>query len=202
MTCKYCGKSFQGRKKMYCSKECCRAADRDRKRDNYVWITPRAEKCLQCGKSIPGRRAKFCSRECGTLYNRIKSGATHHSEILTKTCPICGKTFETWKSQKLTCSERCSKIRRWRIGDNQGIIFDYGISLQKVADRDNNICQICGKPVDWNDWSGKKSSGFIAGDNYPSIDHIVPRSKGGLHKWDNVQLAHKKCNSLKSNKTG
>lgn len=35
------------------------------------------------------------------------------------------------------------------------------------------------------------------GDNYPSVDHIVPLAKGGLHSWDNVQLAHFKCNTLK-----
>lgn len=33
-----------------------------------------------------------------------------------------------------------------------------------------------------------------------SIDHIRPLSKGGTHTWDNVQLAHLKCNIKKGNR--
>ncbi|MFC9724785.1 HNH endonuclease [Bacillus cereus] len=36
-------------------------------------------------------------------------------------------------------------------------------------------------------------------DYYPSIEHIIPVSKGGTHTWDNVKLDHRKCNYLKSN---
>jgi len=38
---------------------------------------------------------------------------------------------------------------------------------------------------------------FIAGNMYPSIDHVVPLSRGGLHEWGNVKLAHRICNSIK-----
>ena len=41
---------------------------------------------------------------------------------------------------------------------------------------------------------------FMAGNDYPTIDHIKPISKGGTHTWDNVQLAHFHCNSIKSDK--
>lgn len=33
-----------------------------------------------------------------------------------------------------------------------------------------------------------------------SIDHIIPRSKGGRTRWANVQLMHRNCNSKKSSK--
>ncbi|MBR3157271.1 HNH endonuclease [Candidatus Saccharibacteria bacterium] len=33
-----------------------------------------------------------------------------------------------------------------------------------------------------------------------TVDHIVPKSKGGRHTIDNCQLAHKSCNSLKNDK--
>ena len=36
---------------------------------------------------------------------------------------------------------------------------------------------------------------------YPTVDHIVPLSKGGTHTWNNVQLAHMACNSGKCDKT-
>ena len=35
---------------------------------------------------------------------------------------------------------------------------------------------------------------------YPTIDHIIPLSKGGTHTWNNVQLAHMCCNAGKCDK--
>ena len=37
---------------------------------------------------------------------------------------------------------------------------------------------------------------------YPTMDHIIPISKGGGHTWDNVQIAHRICNINKSNLIG
>lgn len=34
-----------------------------------------------------------------------------------------------------------------------------------------------------------------------TIDHIVPRSKGGSDAPENLQLAHARCNKIKGNKT-
>ena len=58
------------------------------------------------------------------------------------------------------------------------------------------ICQICGKPTDKDDIT----NGHI-GRLYPTLDHIIPLSKGGTHTWDNVQLAHMSCNAGKCDKT-
>lgn len=56
--------------------------------------------------------------------------------------------------------------------------------------------KICGQMCDWNDHSWSKYSGPL----YPSIDHIVPMSKGGGHVWENVQVAHIICNSEKGDR--
>ena len=56
------------------------------------------------------------------------------------------------------------------------------------------------KECDLYDYEITDIGTMIAGDNYPSIDHIIPISKGGTHQWNNVQLAHRKCNRMKSNK--
>ena len=77
-----------------------------------------------------------------------------------------------------------------------GVEYDPHITLKKVIERDGGICQICGKPVD-----GTSRSGHGVGMLYPTIDHIIPLSKGGSHTWDNVQLAHLICNSKKCDKT-
>jgi 5-methylcytosine-specific restriction endonuclease McrA len=33
-----------------------------------------------------------------------------------------------------------------------------------------------------------------------TLDHIFPKSKGGLKAWHNIQLLHRKCNSEKGDR--
>lgn len=75
-------------------------------------------------------------------------------------------------------------------------LVDSDITLDKLLRRDGYICHICGGMCDKSDFV-KTDKAFIAGNNYPSIDHVVPLAKGGLHSWDNVKIAHRMCNSLK-----
>lgn len=77
-----------------------------------------------------------------------------------------------------------------------GVSYDKEVTLKKLIARDNGICKICGKPIDLLDICNKAVGGF-----YPSIDHIIPMSKGGGHVWENVQLAHVICNSRKGNRS-
>ncbi|MHB8779917.1 MAG: HNH endonuclease [Candidatus Geothermincolia bacterium] len=55
------------------------------------------------------------------------------------------------------------------------------ISRRAVFVRDGFTCQYCG---------GKAES----------IDHVLPRSRGGLHAWDNVVAACRRCNTRKENR--
>jgi 5-methylcytosine-specific restriction endonuclease McrA len=52
--------------------------------------------------------------------------------------------------------------------------------------RDNNRCQYCGKK--------------FATDRL-SLDHVVPRSRGGLATWDNIVCACLRCNVRKGGRT-
>lgn len=79
-----------------------------------------------------------------------------------------------------------------------------------IYSRDNYTCQICGfsegNPdfINYNtDKSGLFSSLHIDKDGKMrclEIDHIIPRSKGGSHKNENLQTACNRCNSKKGNK--
>ena len=55
------------------------------------------------------------------------------------------------------------------------------LSRRAVLLRDAKQCQYCGRDAD-------------------SIDHVVPRSRGGRHEWENVVAACHRCNLTKSNR--
>ena len=119
-----------------------------------------------------------------------------------KNCIVCGKEFISLHGAQC-CSQKCRKKYENRRRDKRiakDLIDDPEITLESLYRRDNGICHICGKPCNYEDYT-VDGDVFIAGNWYPSIDHVVPVSKGGRHSWDNVKLAHRLCNSVKSNKT-
>jgi hypothetical protein len=59
----------------------------------------------------------------------------------------------------------------------------YHAERLNVLERDDGLCGICGEDIDPLDYD---------------LDHIIPTSKGGLHEMDNLQLAHRACNSRKA----
>ena len=56
----------------------------------------------------------------------------------------------------------------------------------KVLERDNYTCQICGRSIE----DGVKLE----------IDHVIPKSKGGTYKMDNLQTLCFDCNRGKRDK--
>lgn len=62
----------------------------------------------------------------------------------------------------------------------------------EIYERDNWLCGICGNPVNSGlEWPHPGS---------PTLDHIIPLSRGGNHTRGNVQLAHMHCNLVKNDK--
>lgn len=196
LICTYCERQFEHvRRVKYCSDECRREEDKRNKRMHYVG--KRKTCCDLCGAELPKYKTRFCCTEHKTRWAHIQSGAVSHDDILIKVCVVCGKKFKTWKSREMTCSKACSiEKHNKRLA---GKIVDSDITLKKLAERDNQTCKICGQIVDWTDYIMR--DGYrITGRKYPSIDHILPISKGGEHRWGNVQLAHMICNSIKNDK--
>lgn len=56
------------------------------------------------------------------------------------------------------------------------------VNRREVLKRDNHTCQYCGST------------------KHLTLDHVIPRSKGGQHSWDNVVTACERCNSIKSDR--
>lgn len=166
-------------------------------------------KCSYCGLGVIGGNGgiKYCSDKCRyEAGKKRKRDRNQHIHIIGK-CIVCNNDFVKYNSRSKFCSTKCrrkyenqtekAKERRRKYahthrGRYEGITIDSDISLFKLAERDKQQCQICGLMVDWTD--------SPQGDCYPSIDHIKPISMGGLHSWNNIQLAHRRCNYIKSNK--
>lgn len=114
-------------------------------------------------------------------------------------CPVCGTITDRPKY----CSERCAKkvanaygeLRRRNL--IKSAMVDKDITVDGLYIRDKGRCAICGGHCDWDDYTVRNGT-KVCGDWYPSVDHIIPLAKGGLHSWDNVQLAHRRCNWEKS----
>ena len=134
----------------------------------------------------------------------------NHFVSVKKVCRYCGTPFMTqYKKSKVFCCEECAQKQEHyllKIADKRrhGKItaldrLDKDITLPFLFKRDKGVCKICGGLCDYNDYEIKDGT-IIVGNNYPSIDHIKPISKGGSHTWDNVQLSHKLCNSIKADK--
>jgi 5-methylcytosine-specific restriction endonuclease McrA len=55
------------------------------------------------------------------------------------------------------------------------------VTRRSVFVRDGHRCQYCGAQAE-------------------NIDHVVPRSRGGTHSWDNVVACCRRCNSRKEDR--
>ncbi|HEY5727885.1 MAG TPA: HNH endonuclease, partial [Acidimicrobiia bacterium] len=56
------------------------------------------------------------------------------------------------------------------------------LNRRAVFIRDDHSCQYCGRPAE-------------------NLDHVVPRTQGGSHTWDNVVAACRRCNTRKGGRT-
>lgn len=131
--------------------------------------------------------------------NKEMFGSPKKEQCEMKQCPQCGTFYFGFKKEKF-CSDECkernkkknanrykeTKRKKCRTQESKYI------NLEALYRRDKGICWLCGEPCDIS---------LDPNDNYyPSIDHVYPVSLGGKDTWDNVRLAHRICNTRKSNK--
>lgn len=64
--------------------------------------------------------------------------------------------------------------------------FNLPVSRRTVLSRDDYTCQYCGAQPGKGDLT---------------MDHVLPRSRGGDHSWENVTTACGPCNRRKGNRT-
>lgn len=148
---------------------------------------------------------KYCSRTC---YQAAWSTAVDTTPRVPRVCvgcgtdvrstanvPRCQPCLEAWR---LTPEFRAPRNRIWRDKNRRRQALKLGLpteryTTEEIAERDGFICGLCEEPVDMT-LSGRNLRG-------PTIDHIIPISKGGPDTRVNVQLAHLRCNIIKGNRS-
>jgi len=122
-------------------------------------------KCKQCDKEfkIPLSRFNkyknhFCSNECQGKYESTENNPLYLRIKIA--CKQCGKTFlkqPRFKKYKNFCSKKC--YQKYNVGENSCGYIDgrsfkpycdkfNNILKEKIRERDNYKCQLCGKTSD------------------------------------------------------
>lgn len=162
------------------------------------------KKCTVCGadfsSAIPAKER--CSKECSRIAKKKtrQNKEKELKEFITLKCLFCKEEFEPKRKTSKYCSSSCG---RKYMGNQRNIKkrvngeYDDTVTPYEVYCKDSGKCYLCKDDVNWDD----KHPGYktmTCGPKYPTIDHVIPLSKGGTHTWDNVRLACKSCNEKKA----
>lgn len=171
--------------------------------------------CRGCGTAFVAKRkdSTTCSRHCWY----VARGTLLPAPLPQSTCalPSCGATFQPRSTKQECCSEAHGRSY-WRVKAKAAGTYSNGspeakrrsdrkrtqwrraklrdpaaeqIDRDDIGDRDGWGCGLCGSPVD-------QALTYPHPDS-PSLDHVVPLSRGGLHVESNVQISHLTCNVRK-----
>jgi len=88
--------------------------------------------------------------------------------------------YEQHRARLRVAQRAYQKNRRGRKLDHQAY---RKMLLSFLFAKDGGNCWICGKPVAWGD---------------ESVDHVIPRCRGGPDEHTNLRLAHRVCNLRRS----
>lgn len=176
-----CERKVQGRLE-YCSPHWVQMRDTGQVKE-LTWA--QEWKCIVCGAEVEkgSRRRRHCSHRCQAMSSRNPDRPAFYN------CARCGVEVSlidvsTKAGQRKRCDSKLCKRCKWKTRT--------GMSVGEVAKRDGTQCKICGDEVDLNADSKDPFRG--------SVDHILPRSLGGTHDPENLQLSHLWCNQVKRNR--
>lgn len=196
-------------RRIYCSKTCDKRAAAARLSAARLAARPPID-CPSCGQTFARSRRdqRFCSQFCA----EVARGQRLPSALPVRVCALskCETEFQPLFAKQRCCSETHGK-RLWnrenpgpwtdRRRDNYhrrralkaGTSNGEPVRLAEIQERDGNRCHLCRKKVSNKAWPHPLS---------PSLDHVVPLSRGGAHEPSNVRLAHLGCNVSKGNGGG
>lgn len=170
-----------------CAQAVCLAAAADRE----AWRTARAAHLASTGGNcLEPECTKTAEKRgyCGAHYQkRCRPNRSHGPD----------DRFRQWAKAK--AFDPAEEKRRLREKNDRRRVQKRGggherVDRQRVFERDGYRC-FCGKPLDMTKVAPHHPLA-------PTIDHIVPLSKGGDHNYANVRAAHFACNVRRGNRGG
>lgn len=153
--------------------------------------------CQVCGAEYrAGKRQVTCSLSCGQmLRNQRDRDAGKHG----RACDICGTRYKPTYAGQRTCGRTCGALLQARnkavsLSDRSDPVrvakFRVTLAFRRdVYERDGYMCWLCGHPV-------SRTAPPLA-PWAPTLDHALPRSKGGPDTADNLRTAHLYCNVMR-----
>lgn len=215
--CATCGKHVSadrnsGRPRQYCSRGC-----RELAQAKIVRMRRQAE-LRSSGKTLPGdilecalpkcdvrfmaktSHQRYCSRRCREVssYGPYATGEVLATRIRIEPCARCHETLVIkhgrgyQAKQCLSCRREVQRLKDAQKNHARRAAGRDVLSVDQLAARDGSRCQICRRKIDLSR-SGQDQWG-------PSIDHILPVSRGGTNDPANLRLAHRRCNSSRGAK--
>ena len=138
--------------------------------------------CEECGADFEAatKGKRFCSGRCArrARYERVKSG--HYG-----VCSVDGCLRGRWakglcvlhyRREHFPEVERCDRFSQ--------------AQRDAIYSRDGFVCYLCGCTV--------QTGGDYNADDAATLDHVIPRSKGGSDEDENLRTCCRLCNSLKA----
>lgn len=193
-TCSVDGCSGPSRKRGWCAAHYQQQRRTGRPPEPFKYKWAAEKRCLVCGATEwVGKGRKVCSRRCQQLFQRWGEHRPTHVQ-----CSMCSTTIDLrlpgrarsgGESSRLRRSDTslCDDCRRQRK-------YRHHFSTTALGNRDGWICRICGGSVDPTArWPNPLAA---------SVDHVIARADGGSDDPSNLQLAHMRCNAIKSRRSG
>lgn len=190
--CGLCQAAFSSRHKetAFCSKLCA-AAFKSLERRQMLCLLPLDHWARWYGSTSkwhapaqPPPKATFVSvvcKECEQPFLERRHDVGAQSLYCSSSC--CNREHRTRRSARLRGANHVER----------------GITWRALAKRNGLSCHICGEQCDPDNFKIRDGRKVPLG-KYPSVDHLRPVARRGKHTWDNVALAHMRCNSRKGTK--
>ena len=220
--CAHCGDEFaqDGRyTRKYCSRECSVAA-------HTLRVTLRCEVCdeefTRKPSDVKRKGGRFCSKACFARHKSAEAAKRRaenpkppqppqppRSRVYFRECDVCKRMFCGRNSRAKFCSAQCKiddagmRVKGLYAAATEFVDGQYfgaewrQTLLRYLVERDGDRCGICRRRVDITLKSGTRGSR-----RGPSVDHIIPRSKGGSDDPANLRLTHWGCNQKRGNRGG
>ena len=126
-------------------------------------------------------------------YRRHAPVSWQHAAIRANILQEIHKQLTTVKSNCMTESAVHGKLQQAMDGTVTKIgekfvdykFFQVGCTRRNIYQRDNNTCQYCRQPFPLSKLT---------------LDHVIPKSRGGGKSWNNLVASCMKCNQRKGNR--